>query len=203
MCLRRACTEDRAPYQGGTLESHLSGATVSELSWLAGFIDGEGAIFIQTARRPGQRVRFKCEIAIANTDLANVGRVRAIVAKITGRAPKATESNVRRGYRPCYSVRLQGQLNVALVLRVLLPFLVGKKYRAELVLEFIGSAPRSALLGRSQERARTSDNERWAPGYGPRHYEIVEEIRRLNRRYGRGEWAATHGPVQQQDAGAR
>jgi hypothetical protein len=197
MLADRRCAETTIPYDPGIAlprPDSSSTVTLEELSWLAGFVDGEGAIFIQTARRPGRRIRFKCEVAIANTDLANVEHVRQIVASLTGDAPKATESNVSRGYRPCYSVRLQGQLRVALVLRALLPFLVGKKRRAELVLEFIASAPRSVLLGRSDERVRTSDDHRWAPGYGPRHYEIVSEVRRLNRRYGRGEWAAVHKP---------
>lgn len=159
-----------------------------ELAWLAGFVDGEGSIYISAERRPGNRYVLKGRMSVDNTDLKNIRKARSIAIQITGRPISPIIANVRRGYRPCYSLRFQGQSTVAALLRELQPWLIGKHRRATLMLRFIASAPRSATEGRAGRRARTRDKRRWARCYTRTHFAILEEMRRLNRRYGRGEW---------------
>lgn len=160
----------------------------SELAWLAGFIDGEGTIFVVREKRPKGRIVLKGRMSVDNTDVSNIRRVERLITCLTGRRPYLQITNVSRGYRPCQSLRLNRVSDVAVVLTAILPFLIGKRRRARLMLWFIAAAPRSAVSGRDRERKRTRDNMRWATCYTPRQFALAAEIRRLNRRYARGEW---------------
>ena len=160
----------------------------TDLAWLAGFLDGEGTIFVVREKRAKGRVVLKGRMSVDNTDLSNIRRARRLTLSLTGHRAPMQITNVSRGYRPCHSLRFNRARDVAVILLAVMPWLVGKRARARLMLRFIGIAPRSELSGRSRERRRTQDSGRWAKCYAARSFAIAEEIRRLNRRYGRGEW---------------
>lgn len=160
-----------------------------DLAWLGGLIDGEGTLSISLVRAKGRRPRFKVQLSVANTNSSNIQKVASILLRLIGISPAVVRTNVRRGYRPCYVLRVQGQKRVRTAVEALVPHLAGKRTRAELILQFL-----DLPLDAQQLAARTGDDGRCSPdsssieGYGPRHLAIVEKVRRLNRRYGLGAW---------------
>src|SRR5439155_25523680 len=161
-----------------------------ELAWLAGFIDGEGTIYVVHERRSANRIVLKARMSIDNTDKRNIMRVLRLVSRITGYRPPTQEGNSKRGYRPCTSVRINRAVDVASILEAVLPWLVGKRQRARLMIRFIKIAPRSPLKGKAEHRARTRGNARFARGFTPRHFALAATITDLNHRYAKGEWVA-------------
>ena len=67
-----------------------------ELAWLAGFIDGEGTIYVVHERRSANRIVLKARMSIDNTDERNIMRVLRLVSRITGYRPPTQEGNSKR-----------------------------------------------------------------------------------------------------------
>ena len=163
----------------------------SALAWLAGFVDGEGTITL--AGRRGRSIQPS--LSIPNTNLSNIGRVRVLLAALLGHDVSVTErKSDENSYRPCYDIRVGSHYDVDIALRAIYPHLVGKWKQAQLVLEFLTIAPGSGTNVTAYRRVRGRE-PRIGTRYDERHYAILDEIRRLNRRYARGQWQREHPPA--------
>lgn len=169
-----------------------------ELAWLAGFIDGEGSIFLTVEYR---RV-IKPNLNMDNTNRANIRQARRYVQRLTTHDIRPRIGNANRGYRPCYSLRVHRANEIRVVLNAVMPWLVGRRRQAELMLEYLAIAPRKQLDGRPPVMLRFPDG-RLRTAYQPRHFKYVERMRALNRRYPKGEWARRGVlPLRTRDASA-
>lgn len=131
--------------QQGTLA-----VTDFEVGWLAGVIDGEGtvAFSVYPLRHKGsilQELRVKPQIIVTNTDKDLVERV----ADIFGRCQigvhfqtrtqhgRSFAGNKPSKYRPLHVANISGFKRAKKALELVVPHLVSKKAKAEIVLRYI------------------------------------------------------------------
>jgi hypothetical protein len=98
----------------------------TDLAWVAGIIDGEGTMGLYHTKTGAQ---WKFQLAVANTDLRILSRVRDTVG-----AGRIALHRVGRTGRPCYAWLLSSTA-AAKALTEVLPYLVGKRDQALLMLE--------------------------------------------------------------------
>ena len=168
-------------------ESDASTPSVTDLAWLAGFVDGEGSIHAWIER---DRPRIKKGLDLANTAEANVSRARELIRQLTGRDLRPFVTNVKRGYRPCLTLHVRRADDIDTIIRAISPWLVGKREHADLMLRLLVIVPRSLAAGHGNIRVRSPETGRLRHCYTPEAFDIVRRLMYLNRRYGPGEWSA-------------
>jgi len=157
----------------------------ADRKWLACLIDCEGSINFRVEKRR-RKGHIHHGIDISNTSMAVLRQALRIMRVITSHPiPPPYEGNSDRGWRPCWRIRFTAYGAVEDVLRSILPHLIAKKKQAQLMLRFIAISPFRVHGNRLYAHHR--DGRR---SWTARHYRIVEQVRVLNRRYARGEWAA-------------
>ena len=115
-----------------------------KLAWLAGIIDGEGCISVYYSQKPRRHRdghlerRLEPFVTITNTNEWIIREVQDI-AKLIG-----VEWNVQLSVdrkkpdrKPCWTISFKASIRAAKLLMAVMPYLVGKKRQAELVLELI------------------------------------------------------------------
>lgn len=112
------------------------------LSWLGGIVDGEGSIglYITTElnRETGTRQR-KQLLGFANVSNCDEVLIREVASILETAGVKHTlHLTPRRGNRrPCWYLQIAGMKRTAAFITLVLPYLVSKKQRAELILKLI------------------------------------------------------------------
>ena len=172
----------------GPLPQHAGEPPEGRLAWLAGFTDGEGTITLAVRMRPNSTT-ISPKYSLINTNLANLGRARVILASLTGHDVRISLKRRPAGERPAYTISLSSQFDVRVTLEALYGHLVGKWPQAHAVLEFLTIAP-----GRTERSSRSARPRRVTPPtgaiYDERHWTLVRRVRELNRRFAAGEWQA-------------
>lgn len=144
-------------------------ATDVELAWLAGYLDGEGTF--QVVRRKDKREgQHQANIQVSNTDPVLVAKSFYLFEKM-GVHPHV--SNFQPGnanHREHWIVTVGKLEDIKKACLLLLPFLVGKRARAEL------------LLGYSESRLRHGSGRGGTKPYSESDLTIVEELKKLNHR---------------------
>lgn len=111
-----------------------------EKAWLAGLVEGEGSIilskFNRKTRKPTRAGEFNVRLALYNGDVTLIERVQELYLRL-GVNPYI--SGDKRGkHRVCYQIVLNRFGNVGVVLKVLIPYLVGEKLaKAKIALRFL------------------------------------------------------------------
>jgi hypothetical protein len=152
--------------------------TATESAWLAGFIDGEGTIGLAASKRT--RI-ISTYLVIPNTNLDNMARVRVLLSALLGRDVRVAKGATKER-RPIYVIAIQNQPDIKCVLEHIRRWLIGKAPQADLMLEYIRIAP-----GQRGQR------------YTDAHYELVNRMHVLNKRYAPGTWRLRD---EAQDSGA-
>ena len=124
-----------------------------QLGYLAAFIDGEGGIQITRSMRKGMRFRLSLHpvVYFTNTNLEAIRSIRAWLgagAIIVSRQKKAF-------YRDTHVLDITGIRNIRMLLTAVSPYLIVKKHRADLMLQFCSSR----LGERGPEGRRYSEKE--------------------------------------------
>jgi hypothetical protein len=105
----------------------------AQLGWLAGFFDGEGTIAINRYPTVSKKPSFHGSVTVANTDKRVIAYIKELlsahVSCITPSKPR------KKNHKVCYHIQLRRR-SIAPFLEVILPYLVGKKKQAQLVLAF-------------------------------------------------------------------
>lgn len=121
----------------------------TDLSWLAGFMDGEGSFGFQQiaspeGRRAHKRPYFNPRITVGNTDMATLEYLQAIYTQY--RIPHHVTMRRNRGLRlngvaksDFWQVRTEGIRRCVVWLEVVTPFLHTKHDQAQVMLEFCRS----------------------------------------------------------------
>ena len=111
-------------------------ASLCELSWLGGIIDGEGCITLLRKARAGGKVCATPYILITNTDRTLIDKVAAIFENCG--LPFYFETyESTKNWKTRYRVIVAGFLRVTKVLPVIRPYLVSKIRQADAVLDLI------------------------------------------------------------------
>lgn len=113
-------------------------ATLVELGYLAGIMDGEGCIAIQQQKLAGGRTGYGVNVKFTNTDTNIIEKIQSIILKL-GVNPliriRGNEDNPN--WKPWFEVYLTKSQNIQVVLNAILPYLTGKRARAILMLRYI------------------------------------------------------------------
>ena len=113
------------------------------LAWLAGVIDGEGTVGAcltvnSTSRKDGTRHRhLMFRVAIANTDEAMIREVAEIADTLGVRYCLHISPSRVTKHKPAFVISLSSWTRVEGLLNAVLPWLVTKRARADLVLAMI------------------------------------------------------------------
>lgn len=139
---------------------------IADWAWLAGFADGEGSFYPILEKRIDNRVGFRMGTCfqVCNTNLLLLNKVIEIVGCGTIRCTHKSKGDHEKD---CFVVDFSRKEILAVLPRVL-PFLVGKKRQAEIILEMC-----RRMFGKN---IRYSQKE-WNHIIG-----LYNEIRSLNKR---------------------
>lgn len=146
--LRKTCR-----YKPSTL--NFDDLTREDVTYMAGFIDGEGTITINTSKS-----RRQPETYVVNTDLDIVN----FFAKVFGKEPYP-KNRPPPTQKQTYGVMITSLREVFEFLQIVYPYLRVKKQQAKLLLEYCNIR----LVKHNQP-------------FGSRERQIIKEIRRLNHR---------------------
>jgi hypothetical protein len=113
-------------------------ATPTDLAYLAGIIDGEGWIGLQK-RLDRRWVTYKPALRITNTDPNIINRVYEIWEGlgVSGHIYENTQDPSVSNGKTIMNLQLNKQSVIKTVIEAVIPFLVGKKARAIMLLRFL------------------------------------------------------------------
>jgi len=118
-------------------------ASTTDLAWLAGIIDGEGTISIYKEQRPANKsgYRYYSVVEISNSNEGIINRLSAI---LPDSAVKMRANKPKPNHKQVWKLKITRRWTKP-VLTTILPYLVGKRKQAEVVLAFqraVEAAPR-------------------------------------------------------------
>ena len=106
--------------------------TETEISYLAGIIDGEGYIGIDSSyKRKNKPHNYQVRIGIANTNIKLLNWVKSIFGGWVGKKGKPKKSN----HKQSYEWRLQAK-KAEEIIKMIYPYLIIKKEQATIALKF-------------------------------------------------------------------
>jgi len=151
-----------------------------EVSWLAGIIDGEGHIVLFNNYAPtSHQYRISANIGITNSDLRILAKVTDILYrngnKFYYRIKKANNRS-----KWCMTVIVGGYRNCQKLLELVIPYLVGKKDQAEVMLQFI----RHRKSAYNKHCPKLKANGQFAKGhwsYSAKDWEYYNKLRALKK----------------------
>ena len=151
-----------------------------KIAWLAGFIDGEGSFMLIRHGKSGESNPYiEPLITIPSTDRWVLEEILTILDIAINRKSQALITNVvirDIKHKPMYVLKISKLHDVYHLLRVLIPFLILKRERAELLFEYVRSRlTKTGTLYRIKKSFTTLN-------YSERELFIIDEIKRLNRR---------------------
>ena len=125
-------------------------ATVVDLAYLAGLWDGEGYIGINKNLRKGSYRHSKFDLTavmtLVNTDLNIINKCVQILDYHNISAHLRFQDDGHPKHAVRYNVTISKKSAMKRLLELLIPFLVGKRSRAELMLRFINAGLQRAKL---------------------------------------------------------
>lgn len=110
----------------------------TDLAWLAGFMDGEGAIGVTRMRdRKYHNDRYlRPHFQACNTDLRLVEEASRIVFSVTKKKPWVGLTHQQTETRkPAWTIAIHTKTVLSILLPAVIPYLVGKRRQAEIVLQ--------------------------------------------------------------------
>jgi hypothetical protein len=111
--------------------------TETNLGWLAGIADGEGSFYLTaTHDRNGVEV-IKYSFAVGNTNLKIIQEIKRIYQELLGRQIRFHSIKGRGNRKPSWLIQLTSRGDLQVFCTSILPYIIGKKAQAELMLEFL------------------------------------------------------------------
>lgn len=112
--------------------------TLTDISWLAGIIDGEGSISMFRDKKGKNTVM----VNITNSDLLLLNKCKKIVSIILNKEIKIYTKNcyvyqVVKPKKQVYTIEIRHFKNLSSLLRLLLPYLTSKKQKAEMAIVYL------------------------------------------------------------------
>ena len=118
--------------RGAVVQNQIN---VNDLSWLAGFIDGEGSFTIAKQKRKDHYVYFFC-FSIANTNLKAIKKCQRIIKEHINVVPRIyTYKRKNRNWKTTYYLQLASQKEIYLLCSLIRPYLCNKKKHVEVIMK--------------------------------------------------------------------
>lgn len=153
-----------SPPDNGKMGDTRSQSAGNAISWLAGFVDGEGSIGFDKVS--SKRDFHYPTITITNCHLLTMERIINILSDYGIRFWVTTPNHRNSKWKPYKVVVIRGLRRVKPFLELLLPYLYTKREQAQLVLDFANY--------RLSLPAKTP--------YGDKEKDMIAKIRNLNHR---------------------
>lgn len=134
---------------------------IQKLSWLAGIIDGEGCITIETDRKGF----FRTIITVTNNNPYLIQEVSKIYSELNLRFFYLLKKRSNPKHKETLVIRVFGLGSCRKLLESIYPFLVGKKELAKLMLEYIA-------LRKNRMKEKGSHNP-----YSEKELELIKKIK--------------------------
>lgn len=143
-------------------------ATPIDLAYLAGLFDGEGCIAIQKCRFKNGSMSYGVNVKVTNTDSNLIEKIQSIYLSLNINPLIRTHyRNQNNSWKDCFDIYLTKRDNIKILLEAILPYLVGKRARAILMLRFIAKEiDRETGFGemkRLNQKGEPSETTREAP----------------------------------------
>lgn len=112
--------------------------TTTDLAWLAGFLDGEGTIGLHRANNKNHAHPYLApHLQAPNTDYRLIQRMKDIIEAVIGKEISICVSNKGGdGWKRAWRVKVKAQRDLVNLIPLLMPYLVGKREQAQIVLDF-------------------------------------------------------------------
>jgi len=147
--------------------------TNEQLAWLAGIVDGEGTITVWKYQCR-KSFTYRPIVAIYNTDLNIISECAKIFDALKVSAHLNSHKVKKR--KLCYVIETKKLSSIKIILESILPYLIGKKSRAELTLRFVNS--RLAAIQKLRSKGIQSNNIPYTEEEGS----LVDQLRILTKR---------------------
>lgn len=161
-------------------------ATLAELGWLAGIIDGEGwlGMTVCNDRRRVNGLQVKPELKINNCDEEIISKTYLILRKL-GINPYRRSMKVPGIHRMVYEVATKNMTNLIKVISPVYPYLTGnKQMRAKVMLEFMELRKNNPGIPNPayNNGAKGKHGSKTIRPYNARELELIELCRDLQSR---------------------
>lgn len=127
---------------------------VIDLAWLAGVVDGEGcfSIFNRTnkSRNGKMIITPTASVTITNSNLALINECVCILKKLGVKYVLKNPRNSKT--RNLERVDIRNYQSIKLLVKAILPYLIGKKEQAELIIRFVEKASNRSGFRATNER---------------------------------------------------
>jgi len=175
----------------------------AEKKWLACAIDCEGCLSLsyqrkailnkKTGKRKTPAGAIRAYVGVDNTRRAFIMEVRRVMQGLTDEPIRGYIKNSRYGWRPCYVAQCTSKPAIYDVVMAVYPYLIVKRPQAKVMFRFLAIAPGMARPYQIRKgsgsgrgfRSVSKPNGMWTE----KHHALATEMRRLNHRYAKGEWA--------------
>lgn len=141
----------------------------TELAWLAGLWDGEGSITIFTHVEKNGAKKICPTLLVVNTDQTIIAEAARLLDEMGTSFAVFERKNPSDKHKDCYQLSTRNMAYIKTVLEAILPYLVGKKPQAQLVLRYV-----------NKKLTQRETNGR--PRYDENDYILQAETQALNKR---------------------
>ena len=151
--------------------------TTHQYAWLAGIWDGEGSFCIVYDTNE----RYVPRISLSNTDIVMINEIIKILdsSGINGHLWEETTSR-KPNHKKAFHITVNKMTDVKTITELMLPYLISKKPRAELLLRFINS--RLSYKAKANRDPKTGQILGIIKqGYSEEEKTLYEQMKDLNR----------------------
>ncbi len=150
-------------------------ATSHQLAWLAGIWDGEGTFGIYR----GSNGHYAGRLTLSNTDAAMINEIVKIFDSLGIKGHLWEEERPKLRHKNSIHITLNKLASVKAATEAMLPYLVSKKPRAELLLRFINSRLEYKPIAIRDEKTGQILGIK-KQGYSLEEETMYEQMRKLN-----------------------
>ena len=172
-------------YQGqtGSDRDHQQVNHLQErIIWMAGLWDGEGSITVFKNYDKASRCEKYCPtVCVVNTNPAIVNEVQKICVELQVVLHLFERTPEKKQHAVAYQLGTRKLAHVKTLLEHMLPYLVGKRAQAEMVLRFVDSRL-SSMKGAINGMTRKHDHQGEGGYYKPEEKRLAYSIMERNRR---------------------
>jgi len=144
---------------------------VHKLAWLAGLWDGEGSITMFVAQERNKAPKIIPTLVLVNTNAHIVNEALNIISEIGARF-HVFERPENKKHKACFQLTTRNMGHIKAVLGALIPYLVGKKPQAEMLLRYV-----NRRMELADKTGRTTHL-----GYDDDDWSMQRAVQALNRR---------------------
>ena len=155
--------------------------TLTELAWLAGIWDGEGTFGINRLKRKNEKsYAYHGRLTLSNTSEEMICEIERIFGLLGVKAHFWREKTSRKPtHKKAVHITLNKQDHVRYVCEKIQPYIVAKKERVSILLEYVISRQQYKKIAIRGEKGRILGVK--TQGYSKKEISLYEQMKSLNQ----------------------